>query len=209
MRELETTPHRPDIVLERIAPPTRLTREAVAFAVEVDHHAAFVHSRAAARFVLLHDPEPPAIWASTLRVICYVKAPLEPDLGLDPFVAGVAWSWLEDALVDEHAVHRSLSGTVTKTINTGFGVLSSQTDGTEVELRASWSAEPSAPVRPHLLAWIDLIAHAASLPPVSDGVAVLQPSLAGAAPRPGHGVAGPAGRPGARERHPAKGDARR
>ncbi|KAB1658347.1 MULTISPECIES: DUF3000 family protein [unclassified Pseudoclavibacter] len=177
LRELSAVRHRSDIVLERIDAPSHIAPEAVAFAVEVDAKSTFVHSRASARFVLLHNPEPPEGWGSTLRVISYLKAPLEADLGLDPFVAGVVWSWLEDGLHQQHARYHSISGTVTKTINSGFGALSTETDGTEIELRASWSAEVGQPVTPHLLAWIDLISEAASLPPVPGEISVLLPTL--------------------------------
>ncbi|WP_036961819.1 DUF3000 family protein [Pseudoclavibacter soli] len=177
LREFAEVRHRSDITLERIEAPSHLAPEAVAFSIEIDSAGRHVHSRASARFVMLHNPDAPEAWDSPLRVIVFVKAPLESDLGLDPFVASVVWSWLEDALHAHKTRFHAISGTVTKTINAGFGALSTQTDGTEIELRASWSAEPGTPMLPHLLAWIDLVAEAASLPPVPGEISVLLPTI--------------------------------
>ena len=78
------------------------------------------------RFVLLYDPEEPEAWGGPFRVVCFAQAPLETDIGLDPFVAGVAWSWLEDALAVRGAHYAAASGTATKVISTGFGELAGQ-----------------------------------------------------------------------------------
>ena len=47
------------------------------------------------RFILLYDPSSPEAWGGVFRVVCYAQAPLEIDIGLDPFLANVngrGWS---------------------------------------------------------------------------------------------------------------------
>ena len=53
--------------------------------------------------------------------MCFAQAPLEPDIGVDPILADVAWSWLVDALDSRRAGYHSASGTATKTLSKGFG----------------------------------------------------------------------------------------
>jgi len=122
------------------------------------------------RFVLLHDPDEPEAWGGAWRVVCFAQAPLEPEIGADPLLADVAWSWLVDALGSRHAVYHSPSGTATKTLSKGFGSLAAEGEGSQVELRASWS--PSGSMRPHVEAWAELVCMLAGLPPGSETVQV-------------------------------------
>ena len=69
------------------------------------------------RFILLHDPDEPAAWEGAWRIVCFAQAPLEPDIGVDPFLADVAWSWLVDALDARSADYHAASGTATKTLS--------------------------------------------------------------------------------------------
>ena len=39
------------------------------------------------------------------RIVCFAQAPLEPDIGVDPLLADVAWSWLVDALDSRRAAY--------------------------------------------------------------------------------------------------------
>ncbi|MDX2025511.1 DUF3000 domain-containing protein, partial [Microcella sp.] len=91
------------------------------------------------RLIILFDPSAPEGWGGTVRVICYAQAPLETEIGLDPFVADVAWSWLVDALAARGARYTAASGTATKVLSTGYGELASQGSGAQIELRASWT----------------------------------------------------------------------
>ena len=50
------------------------------------------------RFILLYDPNEPEAWGGPFRVVCFAQAPLETEIGVDPFVADVTWCWLVDAL---------------------------------------------------------------------------------------------------------------
>ena len=123
------------------------------------------------RFILLHDPDEPEAWGGALRIVCFAQAPLETDIGIDPFLADVAWSWLVDALDSRGAAYHSASGTATKMLSTGFGELAAEGDGAQLELRASWT--PAGPIAPHVEAWAELVCMLAGLPPGSEDIAVL------------------------------------
>lgn len=124
------------------------------------------------RFVLLYDPAEPEAWGGRFRVVCFAQAPLETDIGLDPFLADVAWSWLVDALDARGARYIAASGTATKILSTGFGELARQGDGAQIEVRASWTPLDAA-VGPHVEGWSELLCMLAGLPPRSEGVTAL------------------------------------
>ena len=168
--ELRSTPFRSDIVVREIPSPSGLAPFSVALAADVrpDDHGDSVYGTG--RFVLLHDPEQPDAWGGSWRVIAFAQAPLEPEIGTDPLLADVTWSWLVDALDSRGAVYHSASGTSTKMLSKGFGSLALEGDGAQIELRASWS--PDAPLRPHVEAWAELVGMLAGLPPGSEDVAV-------------------------------------
>ena len=123
------------------------------------------------RLILLHDPDEPAQWNGTWRIVCFAQAPLEPDIGIDPLLADVAWAWLTDALQSHQAQFHSASGTATKTLSKGFGSLAAEGDGAQIELRASWT--PEGEIGPHVEAWAELVCMLAGLPPGSEGIAML------------------------------------
>ena len=124
------------------------------------------------RFVLLYDPDEPEAWGGRFRVVCFAQAPLEVDIGLDPFLADVAWSWLVDALDARGARYIAASGTATKILSTGFGELARLGDGAQIEVRASWTPL-DADVGPHVEGWGELLCMLAGLPPRSEGVTAL------------------------------------
>jgi len=124
------------------------------------------------RFVLLYDPESPEAWGGQFRVICFAQAPLETEMGVDPFLAEVAWSWLVDALDTRGARYTSASGTATRILSTGFGELESQGDGAQIELRASWTPSDHD-VAAHVEGWGELLCMLAGLPPAVEGVSLL------------------------------------
>lgn len=126
------------------------------------------------RLVILYDPQAPDGWGGAVRVICYAQAPLETDIGLDPFVADVAWSWLVDALATRGALYTEASGTATKVLSTGYGELASQGSGAHIELRASWTPLEQD-LSAHVDGWAELLCMVAGFPPAADGVAVLPP----------------------------------
>jgi Protein of unknown function (DUF3000) len=182
---------RSELHLDEIPAPSRLAPFAVALGAEVIGPGGAngaVHGPAAAalapasggedvelatgRFILLHDPEEPDAWGGAFRIVCFAQAPLETDIGLDPFLADVAWSWLVDALDARGARYIAASGTATKILSTGFGELARQGDGAQIELRASWTPLDAA-IGPHVEGWGELLCMLAGLPPRSEGVTVL------------------------------------
>lgn len=94
-------------------------------------------------------------------------------MGLDPFLADVAWSWLVDALEARGAIYSAESGTATRILSTGFGELASQGDGAQIELRASWTPRGAHDIAAHVEGWGELLCMLAGLPPAVEGVSVL------------------------------------
>ncbi|QHF24360.1 DUF3000 family protein [Rathayibacter sp. VKM Ac-2804] len=165
---------RSELTVSEIASPAGLAPYAVALSGDVSPRA---HGRdselGTGRFILLYDPEEPEQWGGPFRVVCFAQAPLEIEIGTDPFLAEVAWSWLMDALEVRGAFYTAASGTATKVLSTGFGELAAQGDGAQIEIRASWSPE-DAQLAPHVEGWGELLCMLAGLPPVSgDGVTSL------------------------------------
>lgn len=130
------------------------------------------------RFVLLYDADRPEAWGGEFRVICYAQAPLETEMGVDPFIADVAWSWLVDALDASGANYAAASGTATRILSTGFGELKAQGDGAQIELRASWTPQDHD-IASHVESWGDLLCMLAGLPPAVEGVSLLSARRAG------------------------------
>ncbi len=170
---------RPELTVAEIPAPGSVAPYAVALAADVrpSRHASD-SVLGTGRFVLLYDPSSPEAWGGPFRVVAYAQAPLETDIGLDQFVADVAWAWLIDALDARGAEYAAASGTATKQISTGYGELADQGDGSQLELRASWSPLDDA-VGAHVEAWTDLLCMLAGLPPPTDGVSLLTPRRAG------------------------------
>jgi hypothetical protein len=164
---------RPELVVTEIDSPAGLAPYAAALAGDVRPTRHGTDSiLGTGRFVVLYDPAEPDAWGAPFRVVAYAQAPLETDIGLDPFVADVAWSWLVDALDSRDAHYAAPSGTATKSISTGYGELSDQIDGAQLELRASWTPLDTQLAR-HAEAWSDLLCMLAGLPPSSDAVPLL------------------------------------
>lgn len=163
---------RDDLSVREIPAPTGLAPHALALAADVRPEEHGVDSPyGTGRLVLLHDPEEPEPWDGPWRVVCFAQAPLEPEIGADPLLADVAWSWLVDALDSRGATYGSASGTATKTVSKGFGSLGDEGDGAQVELRASWSPHSTATL--HVAAWAELVCMLAGLPPGSEQIETL------------------------------------
>ena len=162
---------RADFTVREIAAPASLAPDAFAIAGDVRPDAEGVDSvYGTGRFILLHDAEEPDAWDGPWRIVCFAQAPLETEIGTDPLLADVAWSWLMDALRARGATFHAASGTATKTLSKGFGTLADEGDGAQIELRASWS--PSGDLTAHVDAWAELVCMLAGLPPGSEGIAV-------------------------------------
>jgi hypothetical protein len=173
LASLRAAQHRDELRVQEIPAPGSLAPYAVALAADVapTRHAED-SDLGTGRFVLLYDPEEPEAWGGRFRVVCFAQAPLETDIGLDPFLADVAWSWLVDALDTRSAAYIAASGTATKILSTGYGELAHRGDGAQIELRASWTPL-DARIAPHVEGWGELLCMLAGLPPTSEGVTAL------------------------------------
>lgn len=163
---------RDDIAVREISAPAGLAPDAIALAGDVRPDEVTAESvYGTGRFVLLHDDTSPQGWGGPLRIVTFAQAPLELEIGSDPALADVAWSWLVDALGSRRAAYHSAAGTATRTVSKGFGALGGEGEGAQIELRASWT--PEGDIGSHVEAWAELVCMLAGLPPGSEGVAVL------------------------------------
>jgi hypothetical protein len=169
--ELRATAFRDDIAVREIPTPQNLAPFAIALSADVRPGEDGDSVYGTGRFILLHDPDEPDAWGGAWRIVIFAQAPLETEIGTDPLLADVTWSWLVDALDSRDAIYHSPSGTSTKTLSKGFGGLADEGDGAQIELRASWT--PEGPFRPHVEAWAELVGMLAGLPPGSEGIAVI------------------------------------
>ncbi|WP_144673439.1 DUF3000 domain-containing protein [Arthrobacter sp. U41] len=181
---------RSELRLEEIPAPARLAPFAVALGAEVvapgePAPSGAAHGPAAAalspasgsddvelatgRFILLHDPDGSDVWEGEFRIVTYIRAQLEPEMGNDAMLGSVAWTWLVEALQNHAAPYRSAGGTATRVLSESFGTLSERPDSIDIELRASWT--PATPdITSHLEAWSDMVCTFAGLPPLPEGV---------------------------------------
>ncbi len=127
---------------------------------------------ATGRFILLHDPQGPDVWNGTFRVVTYIRAQLEADMGNDALLGSVAWTWLVEALENHGAPHHSAGGTATRILSESYGTLEERADTIDIELRASWTPA-TEDVRSHLEAWSDMVCAFAGIPPLPEGVTTL------------------------------------
>ncbi len=173
LASVRAAPARPELTVTEIPAPAQLAPFAVALAADVRPAAHGDDSElGTGRFILLYDPDEPEAWGGPFRIVCFAQAPLETDIGLDPFLADVTWSWLVDALDARQARYTAASGTATKIISTGFGELAAQGDGSQIELRASWSPLETD-ITAHVEGWGELLCMLAGLPPTAEGVSLL------------------------------------
>ena len=127
---------------------------------------------ATGRFILLHDPEGSDVWDGEFRIVTYIRAELEPEMGNDEMLGTVAWTWLVEALENHKAAYRAAGGTATRVLSESFGTLAERPGSIDIELRASWTPA-SSDVTAHLEAWSDMVCTFAGLPPLPDGVTPL------------------------------------
>jgi hypothetical protein len=172
LESLRAASPRTELRISEIPAPGSLAPNAVALSADVTPSRHDDSELGTGRFVLLYDESEPEAWGGRFRIVCFAQAPLETDIGLDPFLADVAWSWLVDALDARGARYIAASGTATKILSTGFGELARQGDGAQIELRASWTPLDSA-IGPHVEGWAELLCMLAGLPPRSEGVTPL------------------------------------
>lgn len=169
---------REELAVTEISAPSNLAPYSIALAADVTPALHGSDSEiGTGRFILLYDPAEPEAWGGAYRIVCFAQAPLETDIGIDPFLADVAWSWLVDALAAKGAQYSAASGTATKIISTGYGELAAQGDGAQIEIRASWTPLDHD-VTAHVEGWGELLCMLAGLPP-AEGVSSLSARRAG------------------------------
>jgi hypothetical protein len=166
---LRQTVLRPEITIEEVPAPQRIAPFALALSADVVSNG---DELATGRFVLLHDPSGPEAWQGTHRIVTFVRAGLESELGSDPLLGQVGWSWLEEALSSGDARYTAAGGTVTRVVSETFGALAGPPSTVEIEVRASWT--PLGDMVAHLEAWATLLCTVAGLPPLSPGTAALR-----------------------------------
>lgn len=163
------------------AGPRRLAPYTFALSADVIAHERGDSPIATGRLVLLHDPAGHDAWHGVFRLVTYVRGELEPEMGADPLLLPVAWSWLVGALEEHEADHTAISGTVTRVSSESFGGMAGDDPSSEVEIRASWT--PTTPgLAPHAAAWSDTLTVAAGLQPLPPGVVALPAVRKGGSP---------------------------
>jgi len=167
---------RGEVHLEEIPAPTRIAPFAVALNAEVNPTRDPDELLGHGRFVVLYDPEGQEAWHGVFRVIVMAKAEVDPEMGVDPMLGEAGWSWLIDSLDDVGAGCHHLSGTVTRVLSETFGGLVLQSNGTEMEVRASWTPN-TLDLGPHLQAWVGMLCALCGLVPIEDGVSALGRTL--------------------------------
>jgi hypothetical protein len=161
-----------ELQLEEIPAPVRAAPFAVALEARLESDD--LTDAASGSFVLLHEPGGHVVWDGDFRIVTVAKAELEPELGEDPFVAEVAWSYLAEALEMESLPRAQLAGTVTRTVSESFGSLKGRGIRVGVEVRASWT--PGGPdVGDQLSAWLRFLTKLGGVEPLPPGVTALRP----------------------------------
>ena len=178
---------RPEVTLSEVPSPGRIAPYSMALSAEVGTRGlsaevgtnglsaevgAADEELASGRFVLLHDPAGQDAWEGTMRAVTFVRAELEPEMGGDPVLGDVGWTWLLECLAAAGAHPVAAGGTVTRVISQSHGSLADRPPVVEIEIRASWTPV-DADLGPHLRGWAGLLCAAAGLPPVPDGVRLL------------------------------------
>ena len=149
VESLSGTAVRAEVRVEPLRAPQKLAPYSYAMSAEVVDAEGL--ELASGRLVLLHDPDGHEAWDGVLRLVAYASAELDEQMGVDPMLPSVGWSWLTGALDERRAAYRAAGGTVTQTTSTRFGDLAGPRTTVAMELRASWTAD-TADLAPHLRA---------------------------------------------------------
>lgn len=167
-----STALRTEVELDEVPAPKKLAPFAHAMTADVYLAKSDDNAVATGRLVLLYDPAGQDAWHGEFRLVTYIRAQLEPEMGADPMLLEAAWTWLTDALSSRDASYHAPSGTVTRVASEGFGGMADELASAEVEIRASWTPDHSD-LTAHALAWGDALATAAGLPSLPPGVVAL------------------------------------
>jgi hypothetical protein len=181
VRAMHAAALRPEVLCEEMPAPQRIAPWSSALSADVTVDGVDVGT---GRLILLHDPAGNDVWDGTFRCVAYARADVDTDLGNDPLLAEVGWSWLVEALESHGATHLAASGTVTCVRSESFGQMGDDEATAQVEIRASWTpvvpddateagVDGAPDMAAHVEAWGELLCTAVGLPPVPDGVTAI------------------------------------
>lgn len=175
--QLRTFTPRSEVMLTEVPAPQKLATYSFAFSADVSNGipGELENEIANGRFVLLHEPGGQATWDGEFRCVTFVSADVDPIMQADPLLPEVGWSWFLESLEKNNCSYNSPSGTVTRVTSASFGKLSSRTDETQIEIRASWTpvVVDSTLILDHIQSWCNLICEVAGLPPIPEGVSTI------------------------------------
>jgi hypothetical protein len=177
VEHLRTITPRSEIILEEVPAPQKLATYSFAFTADVSAQPHLTESEseevASGRFVILHEPGGQDTWEGDFRCVTFLRADVDSEMQEDPLFPEVGWNWLLDSLNATGARYKAPSGTVTRVSSASFGKLAPRSDGSEIEIRASWTPviESIDDIFSHVHAWCNLMGEVSGLPPIPDGVA--------------------------------------
>jgi Protein of unknown function (DUF3000) len=155
---------RGEISLEAVPAPQKLAPHALAMTADV------LEDAATGRFVLLHDPAGQEGWGGQWRCVTFARSAIDLEMASDPLLPEIGWTWLLEALKKNNCEFSAPSGTVTRVASASFGALADREEDSEMEIRASWTPNDGENLLSHVNAWLELLAMAAGLEPIPQGV---------------------------------------
>jgi len=155
---------RGEILLESVPAPQKLAPHALAMTADV------LEDAATGRFVLLHDPAGQEGWGGHWRCVTFARSAIDLEMASDPLLPEIGWTWLLEALKKNNCEFTAPSGTVTRVASASFGALADREEDSEMEIRASWTPNDGENLLSHVNAWLELLAMAAGLEPIPQGV---------------------------------------
>lgn len=155
---------RGEILLEAVPAPQKLAPHALAMTADV------LEDAATGRFVLLHDPAGQEGWGGRWRCVTFARSAIDLEMASDPLLPEIGWTWLLEALKKNNCEFTAPSGTVTRVASASFGALADREEDSEMEIRASWTPTDGENLLSHVNAWLELLAMAAGLEPIPQGV---------------------------------------
>ena len=155
---------RGEILLEAVPAPQKLAPHALAMTADV------LEDAATGRFVLLHDPAGQEGWGGQRRCVTFARSAIDLEMASDPLLPEIGWTWLLEALKKNNCEFTTPSGTVTRVASASFGALADREEDSEMEIRASWTPTDGENLLSHVNAWLELLAMAAGLEPIPQGV---------------------------------------
>ena len=174
---MRTASLRSEVFCEEMPAPQRIAPYSSALSADVTVDG---EDLGTGRLIILHDPAGNDAWDGTFRCVAYARAEIDPELGADPMLAAVGWSWLTEALTTHGAAHLAAAGSVTCVSTESFGSMADDAPSAQIEVRASWTplpdpaaADQPLDLAPHVEAWAELMCTAVGLPPVPEGVTAI------------------------------------